>query len=86
MANIKALLLIVIIINIFKCQSDGNPWKWGRERRCDATDYDPPCGLCEGIGGLAWGDKLDQFKVTTCKVVATPDQLTEKDRTEYPII
>ena len=22
---------------------------WDRRRRCDLFDYDPPCGVCEGI-------------------------------------
>lgn len=40
-----------------------------RKKRCD-WDYDPPCGLCEGIGGYSWGDQEHQISYTTCKPVA----------------
>jgi len=38
-------------------------------------DYDPPCGLCEGYGGIPSGDRNDQIKLTTCEVVASPDDI-----------
>ena len=47
-------------------QSDGNPHGWDRQRRCDHTDYDPPCGLCEGIGGIVWGDDNKDITITSC--------------------
>ena len=40
-----------------------------RRKRCD-WDYDPPCGLCEGIGGYAWGDAEDQISYVDCKPIA----------------
>ncbi len=55
---LQTLLAFCLLLSPSLCQSDGNPWKWGRERRCDTTDYDPPCGLCEGVGGMVWGDGL----------------------------
>ena len=64
---------------------DGNPWGWGRLRRCD-DDYginiDPnnpfsneTCGLCEGIGGIVWGDALEDFQATDCEIIATADEV-----------
>jgi hypothetical protein len=57
---------------------DGNPHCWDRKRRCDgpnahatgAPGYAPACGLCEGLGGEAWGDKNEQFKVPECTPIA----------------
>lgn len=40
-----------------------------RLKRCD-WDYDPPCGLCEGIGGFSWGDQEGDITYTSCKPVA----------------
>lgn len=62
---------------------DGNPHAWPRARRCDQFDPRCPdvswtnCSLCEGIGGIASKDTNtgDSFKPTTCKPLATPDQL-----------
>ena len=51
-------------------QTDGNPHNWDRKRRCDNVDYDPPCGLCEGIGGDVWSDKNEDIKITACEPVA----------------
>jgi len=49
-------------------QSDGNPHKWDRQRRCDHVDYSPPCGPCEGAGGKAWADKANKFTPVPCTV------------------
>merc|ERR1711907_67306 len=49
--------------------ADGNPHNWDRKRRCDHTDYDPPCGACEGYGGIPTGDDNDQITLTTCSIV-----------------
>jgi len=40
-----------------------------RKKRCD-WDYDPPCGLCEGIGGYSWGDQENDITYISCKPVA----------------
>lgn len=50
-------------------QADGNPHGWSRERRCDMTGYDPPCGVCEGYGGIPYGDLPDQINMTTCEII-----------------
>jgi hypothetical protein len=55
----------------------GNPSVWytpmsdvgNRLKRCD-WDFDPPCGLCEGIGGYSWGDQEDEISYIDCKPVA----------------
>ena len=37
---------------------------WDRRRRCDLFDYDPPCGICEGYGGVPYGDENDQIDLS----------------------
>lgn len=58
------------LLGLSSGQSDGNPHNWDRQRRCDHVDYDPPCGLCEGHGGIPFGDKNEDIHLTTCKPVA----------------
>ena len=41
---------------------------WDRTRRCDQQDYDPPCGPCEGVGGIPTGSENDEITLTTCQV------------------
>ena len=41
---------------------------WDRTRRCDQQDYDPPCGPCEGVGGIPTGSDNDEITLTTCQV------------------
>ena len=48
---------------------------WDRLRRCDEGAYDPPCGVCEGIGGVAYGDENDQIELTSCEPVATAAEI-----------
>lgn len=33
-------------------------------------DQVPRCGLCEGTGGVAYGDRNDEIVLTPCEVVA----------------
>jgi len=75
MVMLITLGLVVVLLQEINSQSDGNPHKWDRNRRCDNDDYDPPCGLCEGIGGLAWSDKVKDIKLTTCIPVAQPEEV-----------
>lgn len=58
--------------------ADGNPHNWDRKRRCDHTDYSPPCGPCEGYGGIPTGDDNDQITLTTCSVVANASSIDPK--------
>ena len=53
---------------------------WDRTRRCDQQDYDPPCQPCEGIGGIPYGSNNDQIELTTCSVVAGPDEVVDPVR------
>jgi hypothetical protein len=69
MARIVAVTLLTVLAS---AQFDGNPHKWDRIRRCDHFDYDPPCGACEGIGGMVSSDKLTDFNATTCEPVKDP--------------
>jgi len=57
--------------------ADGNPHNWDRHRRCDHTDYDPPCGVCEGYGGIPTGDENSQITLTTCSKVAGPEDVDQ---------
>ena len=57
------------------CAADGNPHGWDRRRRCDHTDYDPPCGVCEGYGGIPSGDANDEIELTTCTPVANASSI-----------
>ena len=67
-------------------QSDGNPWKWDRMRRCDQNDYSPKCGSCEGVGGQAWGDKNEDIKITDCQTLALAKDLPEiNEETDFPL-
>jgi hypothetical protein len=58
-------------------QKTGKPSVWyapmsdvgNRLKRCD-WDFDPPCGLCEGIGGYSWGDQENDISYIDCKPVA----------------
>jgi len=56
-------------------QDDGNPHGWDRVRRCDTFGYNPPCGICEGIGGIPFGDKPDDYYPTGCTKVAGPSEI-----------
>jgi len=55
---------------------DGNPHDWDRMRRCDEDykgylkDGTTGCGLCEGIGGIAWTDKNTDIHIPKCEIVA----------------
>lgn len=73
------MLLRIIIASVLAvqvlAQTDGNPHNWDRRRRCDGIDYDPPCGLCEGYGGIPSGDRNDQIQLTTCQPIASPDEI-----------
>lgn len=66
-------------------QADGNPHHWDRQRRCDNYDYDPPCTICEGIGGIPWGDAPDDITITKCTPVALPDELPKNVTEAYPV-
>ena len=48
---------------------------WDRRRRCDLFDYDPPCGICEGYGGIPYGDENDQIDLSRCTPVAAADEV-----------
>lgn len=53
-------------------------------RRCDNEGYDPPCGMCEGVGGKAWSDKNSDITITKCIPLARPDEVPEADQKAYP--
>jgi len=68
--SLCVLVCSAIFIVVINAQADGNPHHWDRKRRCDHTDYSPPCGPCEGIGGLATGDDNSAITIPSCTVVS----------------
>ena len=71
----SAICLVLGLAGKVASQADGNPHNWDRQRRCDHTDYDPPCGLCEGIGGIVWGDNNEDITITSCTPIAEPSEI-----------
>lgn len=52
-------------------------------RICDEgfeEGFGRPCGPCDGIGGIYWGDSIDQYAAPACSVVGTPEQIPEEER------
>ena len=72
MTNFTKKIVTLLLATVALTQSDGNPHNWGRLRRCD-NDYEKPCELCEGIGGIAWSDKPEDIKYTKCEPIATAE-------------
>lgn len=80
--QIQLLTTLSFLINLYLSQSDGNPHKWDRSRRCDNEDYSPPCGLCEGIGGIATSDAVSDIKLTSCTPIAPAENVDKSTITE----
>merc|ERR1711936_1306126 len=82
----KQLLIRKILLSNFYMfvlgQADGNPHDWDKIRRCDQQDYDPPCGPCEGVGGIPTGSTNNQITLTTCSIVGAPQDLP----TPHPVV
>merc|ERR1719199_1812534 len=65
---------------------DGNPHCWTRARRCDGPNahptggpgYQPACGVCEGLGGIAWGDNANDIDIPACTKIASADEVSPK--------
>lgn len=68
MALFREILFLIVAIFplLVDGQADGNPHHWDRKRRCDHVDYDPPCGVCEGVGGIPSGDDNKDIELTSC--------------------
>jgi len=73
--HFAAFILTLLLLPCAFSQSDGNPNGWDRRRRCDLFDYDPPCGICEGYGGIPYGDENDQIDLSRCTPVAAADEV-----------
>ena len=73
--NSASLLSLCLLLPLGLAQrgqgQDGNPHNWDRRRRCDQTEYEPPCGVCEGVGGIAFGDDNQDITLTPCAPVRT---------------
>lgn len=74
----------LILTALVSGQTDGNPWGWDRQRRCDNDGYDPPCGLCEGVGGRVWSDKNSDIEITKCIPVSNSTDLPKEVQEDYP--
>jgi len=79
---LSILLSALLCLHLAHGQADGNPHGWDRTRRCDQQEYDPPCGPCEGVGGIPEGSENDQIALTTCSVVGGPEDFPEP----HPIV
>lgn len=82
MVQINHFLSLVVTVSCFlphlvDGQADGNPHGWDRKRRCDQQDYDPPCGPCEGIGGIPTSSVNEDITLTTCEVVGSAEEMPE---------
>jgi len=77
----KQFLVRVVFLSAFcslaSGQADGNPHSWDRTRRCDQQEYDPPCGPCEGVGGMPTGSDNNEITLTTCSVLGGPEDYPE---------
>lgn len=51
-----------------------------RKKRCD-WDYDPPCQMCEGIGGYIWGEQEHEIRYTSCTPLVKPADIPLDNRT-----
>eukprot|EP00463_Aulacantha_scolymantha_P005181 TRINITY_DN64_c0_g1_i1.p1 TRINITY_DN64_c0_g1~~TRINITY_DN64_c0_g1_i1.p1 ORF type:complete len:376 (-),score=72.65 TRINITY_DN64_c0_g1_i1:708-1835(-) len=80
--------------NTTKCPTDpksGLPTVWyqpvaavgKRLKRCD-WDYDPPCQMCEGVGGIIWGDQEHELTYTSCTPLLKPADIP-KDNLTSPL-
>merc|ERR1719199_462727 len=71
-----------------KGADDGNPHCWTRARRCDGPNahpdggpgYQPPCGICEGLGGFAFSDKADDITIPACTKIAEAHEVMPKPK------
>ena len=74
---LSILALVQLAAGVADAQADGNPHHWDRRRRCDQTDYSPPCGPCEGYGGIPFGDENDQIHLTTCDIISNASHVKD---------
>jgi len=72
-----AVMLLVFAavcsVSLVLAQFDGNPHNWDRLRRCDHSGYSPPCGACEGVGGIVTSDTADDITIVPCKIEASSE-------------
>jgi len=54
---------------------DGNPHGWDRQRRCDQDYKSPPCGICEGVGGVPWSDANQDIHLASCTPLKQPEEV-----------
>jgi len=83
LSKMRCVLLSACVAITLLCasaQQDGNPHNWDRTRRCDQIDYSPPCGPCEGIGGIPWGDKNEEYSPTSCTPLGNASTVTAGPR------
>jgi len=77
--------------NMTQCPKDpktGLPTVWyepvasvgHRKKRCD-WDYDPPCQMCESVGGIVWGDQEHEITYTSCIPLQKPSDIPKNNIT-----
>lgn len=58
----------------------GLPTIWyNRTKRCD-WDYIGGCKMCEGIGGIFWGNQEHEWTPMPCEPIASPEQVPVEQR------
>lgn len=82
MSIASILLFCSLFFVLIHSQADGNPHNWDRKRRCD-QDYNPPCQICEGVGGIVWGDENDEISITGCLPIANSSQVKDPKRPDW---
>ena len=81
--RMKFYLILVLVwagVEEVAAQADGNPHSWDRTRRCDQQDYDPPCGPCEGVGGIPYGSNNEEIELTSCTALGGPEDFPDPVR------
>ena len=61
------LFAAVCSVSLVLAQFDGHP------RRCDHSGHSPPCGACEGVGGIVTSDTADDITIVPCKIEASSE-------------
>ena len=52
-------------------------------KRCDQNST-PMCGPCDGIGGMIWGDGIDQIDFTSCTIISYPNNTQNISKPLFP--
>lgn len=62
------------------CSDHKKPVFYNRTKRCD-WDYEPFCSPCEGVGGIAWGNKEHEWNPMPCEPLMKPEEIPKENLT-----